>query len=114
MFPDNYIQIREFHQKVAKLQESQRVKFSYHYGPIVQLEKNGIPTWNPSDPVEIRIDNSDQPVHLHYRAQEPHYSQDKVRDLALSDLDMFTFVKAIFRHRKSGHPIHKTLHFRVG
>lgn len=114
VFPDHkYIQIRERWKKIAGLQEARRERFAYHYGSIGKVDGDGVPIAESSDPVDLRIDNSGSPVHLHYCAPEPHYMQDQVKNLALDTVGMFDFIKAVLRHRQKGIPLHKALDFRV-
>jgi hypothetical protein len=114
IFTDNkYLRIWEHHGKKSGLQDSCRVRFTFHYGLRLKPGLNGIPIYEPSDPVDIRIDDIHEPAHIHYGQQEPRYPQDKVKGLQLDSLDMFTFARAIFRHRETGRPIAVTLGFKL-
>jgi hypothetical protein len=109
-----YLRIRErYESKPGMIGESYRVAFAYHYGTLLGSDNNGRPIYQPKDPVDIRIDCGSQDVHLHYLAPNPHLSQDRIIGLDLHSLDMFRFIKAIFRHRTRGVAIDKTLKFRI-
>jgi hypothetical protein len=110
---DKFLRIWEDHQKWAGLQESRRVRLAYHYGPVTALDAAGLPKTGSAYPVDIRIDNSQQRIHMHYGASNPHYPQEKVQGLELEKLEMFAFVRAIFKHRKSGQALDKVLGFRI-
>jgi hypothetical protein len=116
VFPDDkkYVRIRESHDKVAGLALSRRLGFVLHYGPIVHQDADGNIIWQSHDPVDIRIDNSPRPVHMHYQAPDPHHVQENVKGLTLESLDMLTFVRAVFQHRKSGKPLNEVLGFQIG
>lgn len=114
MFTDNkYIRIWEDHCRVKGLQESRRARMAYHYGPVPKLDASGIPIYVATAPVDIRIDNSAQRIHLHFAAPEPHIFQENVAKLDLAKLDMFTFVRGIFKHRSTGKPLDKVLGFKI-
>jgi hypothetical protein len=109
-----YIQIKEHYSKQAGLiQQSHRASFAYHYGPVVRKSPDGVPIGESINPVDIRIDTSHGPVHMHLAKPQPRYAQNQVKDLDMQDLGMFTFVKAICRHRASGKSLEETLHFRI-
>lgn len=108
-----YIRIWEHYSKVARLSTSHRSRFALHYGPLSGREADGEPKYAATDPVEIRIDNINNPSHLHWQAPEPHYFQDRIRGLDLGSVDRHFFVKAILNHRRSGKPIDKLLGFRI-
>jgi hypothetical protein len=109
-----YLQLREHYTKKAGLMHSERSLMAFHYGAIVSEGADGLPTYRPDDPVDIRIDNvHGTGAHLHYGTPQPHHYQESVKDLDLAGLEMITFIKAIFRHRKSSRPIHDVLHFRL-
>jgi len=112
---DTYLRIWEHHTRQAGIIDSRRLGFSYHYGPLTGVNANGIPIYKRSDPVEIRVDNSlnSGEVHLHFGAPDPHYFQDSVDGLILNDLGMFTFIKAIWKHRAKGQELQKLLGFRI-
>lgn len=111
-FPDaKYLRLWEHHAKVKDLHDARREQFSYHYGPIV-LNAAGVPDRDSDDPVHIRIDTSGGTVHLHYDNAD-HIAQDKIVGLDLQMLDMFSFLKAILKHRRTKKPIDKVLSFRV-
>jgi len=112
-FDDKYIRIWEHHNKRKLLYTSRRLQFALHYGPRVAPVSEGIPPYQHNDPVDIRIDNSQRVAHLHYGVPGPHYFQERVEGIILEEFDMFVFVKAVFKHRKSGKPIDKILGFRI-
>jgi hypothetical protein len=65
-FADNkFVRIWEHHQKVAGLQDARRLSFAYHYGPIDGVDKDGLPAYGSNKPVDFRIDNIANKVHLH-------------------------------------------------
>lgn len=108
-----YIRIWEHYNKRKGLYTGRRLQFAFHYGPRVTSDTEGIPPHQHDDPVDIRIDNSQSAAHLHYGAPVPHYFQEKVEGIILEESDMFVFVKAMFKHRKSGKLIGKILGFRI-
>jgi hypothetical protein len=113
-FADNkFVRIWEHFSRVPGLQESQRLHFAYHYGPVTGFGKDGLPSHGSKQPVDIRIDNSVQRVHLHFGATEPHYFQEKVERLGMEKLDMFTFINRIFKHRATGKTLDKVFGFRI-
>lgn len=113
-FPDpKYIRVWEHHMKWKGLLDSRRTQFAFHYGPVVHRDKDGVPIWQSADLVDLRIDNSEGRPHLHYGAPEPHHLEENVKGLDLEKIDMFTFIKCIFSHRKTGKPIHNLLAFRI-
>ncbi len=113
-FPDpKYLRIWEHYNKVAGLQESRRDRFVCHYGPIVNRDEDGVPRYQPQDAVDIRIDNVNRSPHLHYGAPDPHYPQKRVKGLDLGAIDMFAFVRAILKHRRTGLAINKILGFTL-
>jgi hypothetical protein len=114
MFADNkYIRIWEDHCRVKGLQESRRARMAYHYGPTPKIGKDGVPKYDSAGPVDIRIDNSQQKIHLHLGTPNPHIYQENVEKLDLAKLDMFTFMDAIFKHRSNGKPLGKVLGFKI-
>ena len=86
---------------------------AYHYGVISKVDANGIPQYIQTNPVDIRIDNSCQRVHLHFGTPDPHIFQENVEGLDLGKLDMFTFVRGIFKHRKTGMALDKVFGFKI-
>lgn len=92
---------------------SRRVSLAYHYGPVMRVGADKLPAYDAKDPVDIRIDNSCQPIHLHLGAPLPHYPQSRIDGLQLTDLDTFDFVRAILSHRASGKTIQETLGFVI-
>ena len=108
-----YLRIWEHHGKRSGLQDAARKAFAYHYGPITGQYPDGKLLWTRTDPVEIRIDTSPQPAHMHFGAPEPHIQQESVLDLELESITTFVFLKAILRHRHSGISIDQALRFRI-
>ena len=109
-----YLRVWERYEKVAKLIDiSRRLSFSYHYGLIAKQGPDGIPVRNSDDPVEMRIDNARGIAHMHFNSPEPHIAQANVEGLDLERIDLFTFIRAIFKHRKTGKPVNKTLGFKI-
>ena len=114
-FEDNkHVLIWESHDKFAKLQASRRIQWSYHYGDITARDGLGnVVQGVPDDPLEIRIDTCSGRVHMHYLARQPHYGQERVNGLDLTNLDAIQFVKGIFKHRKTGQPLTKVYGFKL-
>ena len=108
-----YLRIREHHGKIAGLLDAVRKSFAFHYGPITGKDFDGNLLWAPTDPVEIRIDTSPHPAHMHFGAPEPHIQQESVLNLKLETISMFIFLKAILKHRQSGVPINEALRFQI-
>lgn len=114
MFTDNkYIRVWEDYCRVKGLQDSRRARLAYHYGPVPRVDPNGIPNYIPSDPVDIRIDNSCQKIHMHFGAPNPHIFQERIQKLDLEKTEIFTFVQGIFRHRSTGKTLDKTFGFKI-
>lgn len=114
-FSDNkYIRVAERYEKFSKMIGlSRRVYVAYHYGEIVTRGPDGLPGYLAADPVDIRIDDSCGPIHLHYNSPNPHHSNESVENLDLDDMDMFTFVNGIFKHRAKKKPLHTIFGFRI-
>jgi len=114
-FNDNkYIRVAERYQKFAQLIGlSRRIYLALHYSEIVKRGDDGLPGYIASDPVDIRIDDSCGPIHLHYNAPNPHHPNDSVDGLDLDSMDMFTFVKGIFRHRSTKKPLDAIFKFKI-
>jgi hypothetical protein len=120
---NKYVRIWERYEKDPKMiNTSHRHSFAYHYGPLVHFDAKGAPIvdhlgtpkYDNADPVDIRIDTCRSALpHLHFGAQNPHYSQDQVRDFDMSKLDMFTFIRAIRDHRAKGVSIKRILGFKI-
>jgi hypothetical protein len=109
----HYLRVWERWERRAGLSISRRISLSYHYGPTPRLNKSGMPDYIATDPVEIRVDNSCQPIHLHYKTQQPHYSQDRITGLELESLDPFRFTEAILKHRADGTSLDRVLGFKL-
>jgi hypothetical protein len=109
-----YLRVQEHYNKVTGLIGlSRRQAFAFHYGPIGAVTPDGIPDRKSNDPVDLRIDNSGAPAHMHLRAPQPHIGQERVDGLEMEDLDIFTFVRGIFSHRKTGNSFEKIFKFRI-
>lgn len=112
--PDRYLRMSEHYDRWPELiNTSRRTSFAYHYGPVVRVGADGVPERDSADPVDIRIDNARGPAHLHFGSPNPHYQQSEVEGLQLGRVDMFTFLKAILRHRSANCTIEKALGFRI-
>ena len=112
--PKVYIRIFEHYAKRARLLMSQRIHFSYHFGPVAAVDGQGIPQYQSTDPVFVRIDNISRPPHLHPE-EDPtrHIPQENIKGLILADLDFFDFVDASFRKRTNGTTMSHELGYRV-
>jgi hypothetical protein len=111
---DKYVRIWERYERWPTLiGVSRRASFVYHYGLLVRIGKDGIPTYVAKNPVDIRIDNIGRPIHLHFLAPEPHHDQSVVKGLKLEDPDMFDFLKGIVRHRTTAKPLDKVFGFTI-
>lgn len=109
-----YVRLWEHFAKVkGLLMDGRRIQFAFHYGPIVLTDSDGIPEWKADDPVDFRIDTQGGPPNLHYGARKPHYYQGSIDGLDLGTVDMFVFLKNIFKHRKTGKEIKKIFGFRI-
>lgn len=109
---DKYVRIWERYDRWPKLiHMSRRIGFAFHYGPIINRNKDGIPTQN--DQVDIRIDDVGRPVHMHFGAQDPHHDQSVVKGLKLDDMDMFQFLNGIIRHRDKNKPLDQVFGFKI-
>jgi hypothetical protein len=108
-----HIRIWESYDKYAGLMMSRKIQWSYNYG-VAQVvdEKGRAMRGSPEDPLELRIDTCSG-LHMHYQAREPHYAQDKIIGINLQDVEAFSFVRAILKHRKTGKPLTKVLGFRI-
>jgi hypothetical protein len=113
--PDKYVRIWERYERWPKLLgASRRASFVYHYGALVGIGKDGNPTYNPKNPVDIRIDNINRPYHMHFGAPDPHHDQSVIKGLTLEDMDMFEFLNGIIRHRSNNKPLNKIFGFTIG
>jgi hypothetical protein len=112
--PKSYVRIHELYAKRAGLYLSRRIRFSYHYGPLIKTLASGLPEWEAADALFVRIDNSNRPPHLHHETDaKDHIPQSRVSGLTLDQVDLFDFVKAALRHRKSGKPIAVELGYAI-
>jgi hypothetical protein len=111
---DKYVRVAERYGRFPGLADlCRRDYFAYHYGQMVNVTDEGLAGFKSSDPVDIRIDNGCAPAHLHFGSPQPHHSQSAVKGLVLNELDMFTFVKGIFHHRKTQKPLDEVFGFRI-
>jgi hypothetical protein len=109
-----HLRIREHYARhTSMIGMSRRHSFAYHYGPTTVTGPDGLPVRDSAGPVDIRIDNSNMPAHLHYGAPQPHHPQSAIKGLDMENIDAFTFIRAIFKHRTTGKPIADTLGFRI-
>jgi hypothetical protein len=93
---------------------AKRMTIAYHYGDIVRRNPDdNLPAHLGSDPVDIRIDNSCAPIHLHFNSQDPHIPQSGVAGLDLESVDMFIFARGIFRHRQTKNPLDSVFKFKI-
>jgi hypothetical protein len=91
-----------------------RKHFSFHYGPANPArDTDGIPLRSELYPAIIRIDQDDQiGPHLHYEGED-HIPQDRVKNLRISDMEPFQFIRAVNEYRRSGDKFDKILRFTV-
>ncbi|HWY56900.1 MAG TPA: hypothetical protein VNZ03_20705 [Terriglobales bacterium] len=117
-FSDKYYVVCHEAWSCRKGKQPKRHYFSFHYGPIVRTGKNGNPDRDASNPLVLRICNSNKsgdPPHLHYKLPHPapYYEQGRVDGLVLEDVDMFQFVKAVFRSRAEKVDMDKAMGFTL-
>lgn len=84
-----HVRIWESHGKFAGLQESRRIQWAYHYGP---LETTGV----------------NEEV-----TQGSHYDASHISGLDLKTVDSWNFLRAVFKHRKTGQQFTKILDFKI-
>ena len=109
-----YVRVSERFDRWSGLDNaSRKMSFAYHYGPIVNRGPDGLPAHQAADPVDIRIDNSCRPAHLHHQAPEPHIPQANIKGLVLDEMDGFAFVNGIFRHRCENKSLQAIFGFKV-
>lgn len=112
--PKSYVRIGEHFAKRAGLLLSRRISFAYHFGPTVRTATNGTPLRNPTDPVFVRIDDINQPVHLHpERDASEHLPQSRITGIVLDAVDLFDFVRASLTARETGTRIADELGYRI-
>jgi hypothetical protein len=92
-----------------------RKTFSFHYGPTnPNRNAEGVPL--PSDlyPAVLRIDDDDdwRGAHLHFDG-ENHIIQARVKNLRISDVDLFDFIEAVLEHRRTGKRFDEIMDFEV-
>jgi len=109
-----YVRIAERYQNWPGLIGiAKRVNVAYHYGSVVRRSDDGLPGHLGSDQVDIRIDDSCAPIHLHFMAQNPHYANSSIEGLDLPDMDIFAFVNGIFKHRETKKSLDKIFKFKI-
>ena len=111
-----YLRIWENYNKIARLEMSRKIQWSYHYGPIEATDDDGdVVQGSPDDPLDIRIDTRSglTGLHLHYEKREPHINQEKVLGLDLGSVDWPKFVQGVLKHRKTGQPFTKIFGFKL-
>jgi len=92
-----------------------RKTFSFHYGPAnPSRSTEGVPVPSDAYPAILRIDSDDdwRGPHLHLDGED-HIHQSRVKNLRISDIDPFDFIKAVMEHRKSGEKFEKIMSFTV-
>jgi hypothetical protein len=93
---------------------AKKMAFAYHYGDVTRRNPDdNLPDYLPDDQVDIRIDNSGLPTHLHFNKQNPHIPQSQVDGLDLESVDMFVFVKNIFKHRETKKALDSVFKFKI-
>lgn len=87
--------------------------FSFHYGPIVRIDAGGTIERDQGNPLIIRICKSRGGCHVHYRQPHPFpdYKQHQIEGLVLENVDVFQFVRAVFRSRANNEDLHVTMGF---
>jgi len=112
---DKYVRVWERYERwPGLLGMSRKASFVYHYGTLVRMGPDGIPTYVSNNPVDIRVDNVGRPVHLHFGSPNPHHDQSVIKGLQLDDMDMFEFLKGIIRHRSTKKSLDKIFGFTIG
>jgi hypothetical protein len=108
-----HIRIWESYDKIAGLLMSRRIQWAYHYGKTESIDAAGRSMrGGPDDPLVLRIDTCSG-LHVHYQTRNPHYGQDDIVGLNLESVQALPFVRAVFKHRKTGKPLNKVLGFRI-
>jgi hypothetical protein len=111
---NKYIRVAERYEKFSRMiSVSRRVYVAYHYGQIMTRGDDGLPGYLPADPVDIRIDDSCSPIHLHYNSPLPHHPNESIHGLDLDDLDMFSFVRGILKHRSGKKALDAIFKFKI-
>jgi len=111
---DTYIVCHEI--ILVRNEKPVRHYFSFHYGPIVSRNPEGKIDRSSTNALVLRIcKNGREPIHLHFKTPHPapHYEQGKVEGLVLEKVDMFQFVKAVFRSRAEGIDLDKAMGFTL-
>jgi hypothetical protein len=108
-----HIRIWESYDKIAGLYMSRKVQWAYHYGDTASFdEAGGAVRGSPDDPLDLRIDTCGG-VHLHYGKREPHYRQEDIDGLTISDVDALSFVRAVLTQRQTGKSLAEVLKFKI-
>jgi hypothetical protein len=107
-----YIRIWEMYDKFAGLYASRKTQWAYHYGSPQRKNANGEMTWEPDDPVVIRIDTCSG-LHLHYKARDPHYPQSAIKGAKLADVDCWQFIKNIVKYRQAKQEVLTVFGFKI-
>ena len=92
-----------------------RKTFSFHYGPTnPRKDDEGIPFPSDRFPAMIRIDlDVDwRGPHIHFNGED-HILQGRVKNLRISDVEPFEFIRAVMQHRASGETFDKIMQFTV-
>ncbi|MFP5276768.1 MAG: hypothetical protein ACLGPM_06615 [Acidobacteriota bacterium] len=99
----------------GKQQPGHREHFSFHYGPTnPRRQPNRIPEKDKVKyPAIIRIDCDPQGPHLHFRDEDDHIEQHRVRGLTIEDSDPFDFMRAVIKHRSTNEGLDSILKFTV-
>jgi len=101
-------------ESLSRRQSPRRHYFSFHYGPIVQIDASGKIVRDQNNPLIIRACKSRSAIcHLHYRHPHPFpdYKQDQIDGLVLENVDIFRFVRAVFRSRADNVEMHVAMGF---
>jgi hypothetical protein len=109
-----HVRIWESYAKIAGLQMSRRIQWSYHYGFTDAVDEEGRALrGKPDDPLDIRIDTSGGTVHMHYQKQEPHLQQSEIEGLDLRDVQAIDFIRGVIKHRTRGDDFTKIFGFKI-
>jgi hypothetical protein len=121
LFDDGfYAQVTENYTLTKFSGQGDRKDFSFHYGQTPAIfDTDGFPIYrNLGSPAIIRIDNHrpyDPPwggPHLHYNGED-HIGQHRVGGLDILKVDLFNFMEAVRKYRKTGLPFQEILNFTV-
>ena len=117
LFPDRmYLVVREnwWDVKGERRRIGYRKDFAFHYGPAnPKRNHDGIPVRdNKKFPAVLRIDSDHKGPHLHFNGED-HILQARVLNLSISQVDVFDFVRAVLKHRRSGKGFDRILGFEI-